>query len=212
MRSIHRQKRLLAAAAVLMTGACGSSTKEAASTDTGSVQPAGDTAAGGDTGASGNTCAPAGSSCTLGEDLLDVELRNCKGETVRVADIVCAGKASIVYFGAGWCQPCREKQPKLQEWYTENHAKGLNVVTILKEQGGPGDPATTTFCQEWTQQYGLEFPVYIDPTDKITTACLGTGGTLPISMVVAPDWRIVYKDVGGDAKDAEATFLELLAQ
>ncbi len=201
---------------------CGASTTEAASVDSGQAGSGTTDAVAADTGAadtgaadtgagSGGSCAGAGTACTQGEALKDVELQNCAGEKVRIADIVCAGKASVVYFGGGWCQPCRDKQAKLQEWYTKNHAQGLDVVTILKEQSGPGDPATRAFCQEWTEQYGLDFPVYIDPTDKITTACLGTAGTLPITLVVAPDWRIVYKDVGGDAADAEATFLELLA-
>ncbi len=176
------------------------------------VESTGEVVAAGDNGGGGGTCAGAGTVCEQGQALLDVELQNCAGEKVRIADVACNGKATMVYFGAGWCQPCREKQPKLQKWHEQYAAAGLNVVVILREDGGPGDPATKGFCEEWTAEYGLTFPVLIDPTDKITSTCLGTGGTLPVTVVTSPTWQVYYKDIGGEAPEAEATFTELLDQ
>lgn len=165
----------------------------------------------GDTSSPG-ACVSSGSQCVQGALLKDVKLQNCAGEAVSLSDFVCDHKATLIYFGAGWCQPCRDKQPKLKEWYDANRAAGLHVVTILKEQNAPNDPATPLFCEEWARTYGLDFPVLIDPADKLTSDCLGTGGLLPVTAVVDPAWKVVYKDVGGEASDAEATFLELLAQ
>lgn len=156
-------------------------------------------------------CVSAGSQCEQGALLKDVKLQNCAGEAVSLSDFVCDHKATLIYFGAGWCQPCRDKQPKLKEWYEANRAAGLHVVTILKEQNAPNDPATPLFCEEWKKTYGLDFPVLIDPADKLTSDCLGTGGLLPVTAVVDPAWKVVYKDVGGEASDAEETFKELLA-
>ena len=194
----------------LLAFACGSSTTP---DDTSTVAP-GDTTGtpSGDTGKpSGGTCA-ASTTCAQAEVLKSVELQDCDGNKVSLSDLFCGTKATVFAFGAGWCQPCREEQPTLQGWYAAHHAAGLQVVTILKEQSGPDDVATKTFCSDWKAQYKLDFPVLIDPTDKLTTTCLGTGGTLPVVLVVGPDGQVVYRDVGGDARDAEATFTELLDQ
>lgn len=196
-------------AGVVLAGCANSS--DGAETDAASGGGTDTAVAGSDT-SGGAVCGGAGTACEQGQALLDVELKNCKGEKVRIADLVCNSKATLVYFGAGWCQPCRLKQPKLQKWYEEHAAEGLSIVTILREDGGPGDWATSGFCDEWTKEYGLTFPVLIDPTDKITSTCLGSGGLLPITVVTSPTWQVYYKNSGGDAPEAESTFTELLAQ
>lgn len=154
--------------------------------------------------------AGAGSGYNQGETMVNMELKNCAGEVVKISDLLCKKKAVLMDFGAGWCTACREKQPELLEWHDEYGPEGLEIVVILREDAGPADPATSTFCQSWRDEYSLPFQVLIDPTDKYTGKFLGGGGaTFPMEVLVTKDWKIVLKEFGYSA-DTEVIIQDVL--
>lgn len=164
-------------------------------------------------GATGAACPDgfadgAGSSCKMGEPLTDFTIKDCSGTDVTFSEQLCQAKCTLVYFGAGWCVPCRDKQPKLKGWYDKYRDSGFQVVDILRENSGPADLATTTFCEEWRDEYDLDFPVLIDPTDRITATCLGSQA-FPVSILVRDNWDVLYQDFTGETPDEE---WELLIQ
>ncbi|MEC8023329.1 MAG: TlpA disulfide reductase family protein [Myxococcota bacterium] len=144
----------------------------------------------------------AGTTCEQGQALLDFTIKNCEGTDTVFSEQLCQAKCTLVYFGAGWCVPCRDKQPTLQKWHDTYGDAGFQVINILREDSGPSDLATTTFCQEWSEEYQLTFPVLIDPTDRITATCLGSQA-FPVSLLVRDNWDVLYQDYSGETPDAE---------
>ncbi len=154
--------------------------------------------------------AGAGSSYAQGETMVDLELKNCDGEVIKMSEYLCDKKAVLMDFAAGWCQPCRDHQPELAKWHEKYADEGLGLLVILRENGGPADPATSTFCEEWKNEYSLPFDVLIDPTDKFTGNFLGGGGaTFPMEVLVDHDWKIIVKSFGSSG-DTEPVIQDVL--
>jgi len=55
---------------------------------------------------------------------------------------------------AAWCAPCREELPVLQKMHEKYKDRGLRIVGISLDIGGP------SAMQPLVDQMGLEFPVY----------------------------------------------------
>jgi len=55
---------------------------------------------------------------------------------------------------ASWCGPCREELPILQRMYEKYKDKGLRIIGISLDIGGP------SAMQPLVDQMGLDFPVY----------------------------------------------------
>ena len=209
---------------VLLTSSCmlfalscdssSSSTDDAGSTaSTGSTDNTGgtDSTTGTDTGGGGmcpGLADQAGMSCEQGQKIFEIELQDCEGNLVKLSDRLCGTKAALVYMGAGWCQPCRDKMPTVKKWKEDYGAQGFKPIVILRENEGPNDPATKAFCESWKTQYSLDFDVLIDPLDRVTSDCLGSG-TFPVTMVVDGEWNVQYKSLG-DADDTESVIQALV--
>ena len=200
MRTGMRAVMVMVACGAMLT-ACGGSSSDA---DAGQTTPGTDGSDGtdGTDGTDGGECAAvaaaAGDSYEEGQKMVDYQLNNCAKEAVSASSLLCKSKCLLTYFGAGWCTPCREKQPTLQKYYEKYNKDGLEIAVILREDAGPDDPATSTFCQEWTDEYSLTFPVLTDPIDKVTGKFLGGGGaTFPVIVLTNNEWQIGLKGDGG---------------
>lgn len=55
---------------------------------------------------------------------------------------------------AAWCAPCRKELPILQKMYEKYKDRGLRIVGISLDIGGPAA------MQPLVDQLGLEFPIY----------------------------------------------------
>ena len=49
------------------------------------------------------------------------------------------GKVVLINFWATWCAPCREEMPAIDAFYTQNRARGLEVIAISLDE--PKDSA-----------------------------------------------------------------------
>ena len=81
-------------------------------------------------------------------------LINLQGDTVSLDGT--HGKVVLVNNWATWCPPCQTEMPELQDYYKAHANQGFVVVGI--ESGEPADTVT-----KFVQQYGLTFPVWLDP-------------------------------------------------
>jgi len=132
----------------------------------------------------------------------DMTLSNCSGDKLSLHEALCNKKAAMIYFASGWCQPCAEKMPKLESLH-QKYGNEIEIWVAMRENTGPQDPATKYFCQEWTDEYELSFPVVIDPTDKHTGNFLTAGSTFPVIVMVDSSGTIQAIETGGDV-DLEA--------
>lgn len=136
----------------------------------------------------------------VGEQFEDIVLSDCEANDVAFADILATSKATLFNVGAGWCQPCREETMELEDHVFRAHCtEGLAVVQVLFQDNN-ANPATRFFCSQWKEEFGLTFPVLVDPlfeTNRYFDAAL-----TPMNILVDRDGVIRFKEVGLGATDA----------
>ena len=76
-------------------------------------------------------------------------------ELVRLDQMLAADSGSVaVVFIAAWCMPCIEELPDVNALYKKYSAKGLNVLGLSLDLGGP------QAIQPFVDHHKLQFPVY----------------------------------------------------
>lgn len=94
--------------------------------------------------------------------LPDFNLTDCKGNNYHLYDDLTNGKAVVLAFGAGWCSPCRQSDPLLQQlWedFDSGHCK-VNVYLFLFEDNTPGETTNCKYTNSYAKQYKLTMPVF----------------------------------------------------
>jgi peroxiredoxin len=145
---------------------------------------------------------PFGSDPAKGENFPDIELTACDGTTTSTAALRCESKVTLFAVGAGWCGPCNEETPDLEKAYQELLDEEIGVVQVMV-QDVMANPATTLFCQKWTDAFDLTMPVYIDPVGET----LGTNDSalLPLNVIVDRNGKVLHTVIGGKLGDVVAT-------
>lgn len=99
------------------------------------------------------------------------------------------GQVVLVNLWATWCPPCKEEMPALEAFYRKHRDDGFVIVAI-----NDGDP--TADVSQFVEEYGLTFPVWLDPTYNATEQAFKTLN-LPSSFVIDREGTIVLSWVGG---------------
>jgi len=99
------------------------------------------------------------------------------------------GQVVLVNLWATWCPPCKEEMPALETFYRKHADDGFAIVAV-----NDGDP--TPDVVKFVKDYGLTFPVWLDPTYIATEKAFKTLN-LPSSFVINRDGQIVLSWVGG---------------
>jgi thiol-disulfide isomerase/thioredoxin len=87
---------------------------------------------------------------------------------------------------ASWCAPCRAELPTLQKLHETYGAKGLKIIGVSLDVGGP------SAIQPLVDKMNLTFPIYWGG-EKVTTA-FGISG-IPLIMV-AKNGKIIENILG----------------
>jgi cytochrome c biogenesis protein CcmG, thiol:disulfide interchange protein DsbE len=95
----------------------------------------------------------------------------------------------LVNLWATWCPPCKEEMPALESFYRKYKSDGFVIVAI-----NDGDPAPDVL--QFVEEYGLTFPVWLDPAYIATEQAFKTLN-LPTSYVIDRSGTIVLSWVGG---------------
>lgn len=104
---------------------------------------------------------------------------------------------------ASWCAPCREELPILQRMHKKYKDRGLRIVGISLDIGGP------SAMQPLVDQMGLDFPIYWGG-EKVTTNYRISG--IPLTYIVK-NGEIVEKLLGQRGEDfIEGKIISLLAE
>lgn len=117
----------------------------------------------------------------------ELTLSDLAGTSVSLADY--RGQVVLVNLWATWCPPCKEEMPTLEAFYRKYQSQGFVIVAI-----NDGDPTEDVI--QFAEEYGLTFPVWLDPTYIATEQAFKTL-SLPSSFVIDREGTIVLSWVGG---------------
>ena len=117
----------------------------------------------------------------------ELSLNDTNGEAVSLAGL--RGQVVLVNLWATWCPPCKEEMPELEAFYRKHKDDGFVIAAV-----NDGDP--TADVLQFIRDYGLTFPVWLDPTYVATEQAFKTLN-LPSSFVINRQGKIVLSWVGG---------------
>lgn len=96
------------------------------------------------------------------------------------------GKYVLVNFWAHWCGPCVKEFPAMQTLYDELKDENFDIVAI---HAGPAQGRVMPFVEK----YDISFKVVIDPSMSVQGWDVPV---LPVSYLVSPEGKLVYKALG----------------
>jgi peroxiredoxin len=134
----------------------------------------------------------------------DFSLSDPDGRTVRLRDY--RGRHVFLNFFATWCGPCREEMPAMERLHQTYKGKGLTVLAVDLQEG-PRQVA------KFVRELRLSFPALLDREGAVSHEYAVRG--LPVTFLIAPDGRIVWRAVGSrewDGPTARTYFGALLTK
>lgn len=122
------------------------------------------------------------------DDVRGFELSSLDGKSYGLK--AWPGTLMLVNFWATWCAPCREEIPLLVDFQERYGSRGLQVVGVAIDNRGN--------VAEFSDQMRINYPLLIGQDDAITlmTRYGNRVGSLPFSVVIDPDGRIVARKLG----------------
>ena len=117
----------------------------------------------------------------------ELTLTDTQGTARSLADY--RGQVVLVNLWATWCPPCKEEMPALEAFYNAHKQEDFVIVAV-----NDGDPEADVL--QFVKDYGLTFPVWLDPTYIATEQAFKTLN-LPSSFVIDRNGRVILSWVGG---------------
>ena len=86
-------------------------------------------------------------------------------------------------------------------------SRGLRVVQILYQDQNVA-PATPTFCEQWTEEFGLSFPVLTDPFFSREVWFDDAQSQTPLNLLVSREGIVLERMVGDSGIEALVEAIE----
>ena len=114
------------------------------------------------------------------------ELVDLQGQTHTLEEF--RGHPVVLNFWATWCPPCKAEMPALQSVYEKYSEDGLVLIGINVQE----NPAV---IQQFIDDYGLTFPVFLDSTANTSRAYQQEA--FPSTYFIDRDGRVAETAFGG---------------
>ena len=98
------------------------------------------------------------------------------------------GKVVMLHFWATWCLPCRAEVPKLHRLWNHFRSRGLEVVCVNVDRGGPEG------VQAFMRETDAHFSTLLDPGGRVRSLYEVRG--LPTTYLIGRDGRITGRIIG----------------
>ena len=111
------------------------------------------------------------------------------------------GSIILVDFSAGWCGPCNDVAAEAQDFWNERRDDGFVIFHAMSDGWGYPSDADTTFITEWSDAFGLGFPVVGEgDVNTVSSALYNAGlneGYIPYFVLLNSDMTIDSQYIGG---------------
>ena len=147
-----------------------------------------------------------------GDVIDDLTFGTTESGTFKLSEIFADedNKLLLLSTAAGWCAPCREEQPALQQRYDEWKDQGLAVLVAIFEDSNYMAPSTD-FVSQWKTQYSLSFDVVLD--EPFVLSEYYNADLTPMNMFVDIDtMEILRIQTGFDASTVDALIESQLSE
>ena len=121
---------------------------------------------------------------------VDFTATDCHGTEVHLFDILDGGQYVLIDFFFASCQPCQQATPKVVESY---YAFGCNMHDVFYMEISDRD--SDAACQNWVNNYGVEYPTIGGPAGGATICNQYQIGAFPTVILIRPDHQIVIQDL-----------------
>jgi thiol-disulfide isomerase/thioredoxin len=121
---------------------------------------------------------------SLPESLLRRQIQSLDKGSFSLADF--EGQVVVVNLWATWCGPCRREVPEYEQVRREYAGRGVEFIALTTE-----DPRTASGrVKQFARQYHFGFRLgWADR--EMALALMNGRNTIPQTLVIAPDGRIV---------------------
>lgn len=109
-----------------------------------------------------------------GEEVPDFVLTDLEGKKHKLSDY--KGQGVFLNFWGTWCPPCEAEMPYMNNQYKKYKDQGVQILAV---NIGESD----LVVQNFTDKYGLDFPVLIDNKEQVQEAY----GVIPLPVTFLID-------------------------
>jgi len=114
------------------------------------------------------------------------QLKRIDGSMMSSTEL--AGKVVVLDFWATWCPPCRDEIPGYIEMQRELESKGVVIVGVSLDQGGPG------VVEKFAAQFKINYPLVM--ADENTADLFGGIEAIPTTFLIDRDGQVRHRKVG----------------
>jgi cytochrome c biogenesis protein CcmG/thiol:disulfide interchange protein DsbE len=139
------------------------------------------------------------------QDKVSFSFSTIDNKNIQISELYKEGPV-LINFWALWCEPCKVEMRSLKLLYDKYKDKGFTILGINQDS-----PKSVSKVRSYISSQKIKFPVAIDPNGQLLQKF--NGQSIPYSLLINEEGKIVYKNVGylpGDEIKLEKEIQKLL--